>query len=67
MLRSVFFVIRYWGGYFRPDSRLRRFCCGGFCYVEVSSVSFGRGRAVVVSRCKLCSGMAGRGGQGKLR
>jgi len=41
-----FFVIRYWGGYFRPDSRLRRFCCDGFCYVEVSSVSFGRGRAV---------------------
>jgi hypothetical protein len=46
VLRSVFFVIRYWGGYFRPDSRLRRFCCDGFCYVEVSSVSFGRGRAV---------------------
>ena len=31
------------------------------------SVPFGCGCAVVVSRCKLCSGMAGRGGQGKLR
>jgi len=33
----------------------------------VCSVPFGCGCAVVVSRCKLCSGMAGRGGQGKLR
>jgi hypothetical protein len=32
----------------------------------MSSVSLGRGRAVAVSRCKLCSGMAGRGGQGWL-
>ena len=51
MLRSVFFVIRYWGGYFRPDPRLRR-----LRLVGVSSVGLSCGAASYGG-----SGQAGRG------
>ena len=53
MLRSVFFVIRYWGGYFRPDSTVKAVT---FSWGEFSWVKLRRGKL-----CRFWSGGAGPG------
>ena len=66
MLRSVFFVIRYWGGYFRPDSRLRRLRHVVLRCVEFGSGRFRLGKAVMLRCFQFRLGVAGRLGYGLL-